>query len=96
MKLCRGCGEEINPLRVQALPGTPFCVGCADGRVKQKRAFPVLVGGDIEHGASTIAIVEGDGYDTPVADRDLMDVEPEQFAKDPRIPLTIPKREELG
>ena len=93
---CIGCGDEINPLRVKALPGTRTCVSCAEGRVKQKRAFPVLVGGDIEHGASTIAIVEGDGYDTPVADRDLMDVEPEQFAKDPRIPLTIPKREELG
>jgi RNA polymerase-binding transcription factor DksA len=27
--LCDACGGDIDPLRLEALPATPFCVGCA-------------------------------------------------------------------
>ena len=27
---CRKCNEEINPLRVKALPNTKVCVNCSD------------------------------------------------------------------
>lgn len=28
--LCQRCGELIEPARLQALPATEFCLGCAD------------------------------------------------------------------
>ena len=93
MKYCKSCGNQIPEGRLKALPSAVHCVPCAEGRVPKKMAITQLIGGE-EHGYTDIQIVEETMLDT-VQQRDLMDVEPEQFAKDPRVPLKIRKRKEL-
>lgn len=29
VRMCRGCGQQIDPERLEALPDTPLCVACA-------------------------------------------------------------------
>jgi len=92
-RYCRACGTQIPEARVAALPTAVHCVPCAEGRVPKKMGVTQLVGGE-EHGFTDLFIVEETMLDA-VEQRDLMDVEPEQFAKDPRVPLKIRKRNEL-
>ena len=93
MKYCKSCGTQIPQARLDAIPTTTFCVPCAEGRVPKKMGVTQLVGGE-EHGFTDLFIVE-ETMLAAVEQRDLMDVEPEQFAKDPRVPLKIRKRNEL-
>lgn len=89
---CKGCGNQIPQARLEAAPSTKFCVSCAGGKVPKKLAITSLIGGE-EHGYTDIQIVSEDmfeGYETE--ERDIADVEPDQFEKDPRIPLNIKKR----
>ena len=95
MRYCKKCGNQIPQARVNILPGVKLCVGCAEGRVPKKLAVTELIGGE-EHGYTSVQIVSEDqftGYSKE--ERDIADVEPDQFAKDPRIPLTIKKRKDL-
>lgn len=41
-KFCKGCGEEIHPLRIKALPNTQTCVNCSN--IGMKRGVPVMHG----------------------------------------------------
>lgn len=41
-KYCKGCGEEIHPMRVKILPNTVTCVDCS--QTGMKRGVPVLHG----------------------------------------------------
>lgn len=41
---CVKCGEVINPLRLQALPNTRICIGCAEGSVKRKVGITTIEG----------------------------------------------------
>jgi len=36
-KECEGCGEEINPRRLQAMPNTKTCIGCQEDNEKAGR-----------------------------------------------------------
>ena len=92
-KLCKACGTQIPQARLNAIPTTTFCVPCAEGRVPKKMAI-TTVNGEGDHTWNDIQIVE-ETMLSAVEQRDLMDVEPEQFAKDPRVPLKIKKRSEL-
>ena len=94
MRYCKSCGNQIPQARVNILPGVKLCVGCAEGRVPKKLAITELIGGE-EHGYTDIRIVSEDQFDGTLEQRDILDVEPDQFAKDPRIPLTIKKRKDL-
>ena len=38
---CVRCNDEINPLRVKALPNVRICVRCAEGAVQRKAGMPV-------------------------------------------------------
>ena len=94
-RYCKGCGNQIPQARLDAVPTTRFCFICAEGRVPKKLAVTELIGGE-EHGYTSVQIVSEDqfsGYSKE--ERDIADVEPDQFAKDPRIPLTIKKRKDL-
>lgn len=93
IKYCKSCGNQIPEARVKILPHTPFCVPCAENKVSRKLAISRL-DGDIEHGATTIEIVEGSDtrYSTNVS---LLETEPEMVAPDPKQPLSIPKRNEF-
>ena len=93
IRYCKSCGNQIPPARVSVLPSAVHCVSCAEGRVPRKMAVTQLIGGE-EHGYTDVQIVEETLLDT-VEQRDLMDVEPEVFSKDPRVPLTIKKRKDL-
>jgi hypothetical protein len=96
MKICVSCGREINPLRVKALPATKLCIGCAEGKVGRKRGVSVVYG-EGDHTYNDLVILEEEDYlkSNPTETRDITDVEPEQFAKDDRIPIKIKKRKEL-
>ena len=93
LRYCKACGTQIPELRLKALPTAVVCVSCAEGRVPKKMGVTQLVGGE-EHGFTDLFIVEETMLGA-VEQRDLMDIEPEQFAKDPRVPLKIRKRNEL-
>jgi len=95
-KLCRGCGAEIPQARLEAAPGTKFCVGCAGGAVGRKKAITFL-DGEGDHAATVVQFVDeqvASNYQAP-EQRDILDVEPDQFAPDDRVPLKIKKRSEL-
>jgi DnaK suppressor protein len=36
--ICLGCGEEINPRRLDALPWTRYCLHCQQARERETRA----------------------------------------------------------
>ena len=95
IKYCRKCGNQIPQDRLNAAPTTSFCIGCASGNVSRKVALTELVGGE-EHGYTSVEIVSEDQLEGYVLEetRDIADVEPDQFAKDPRIPLSIKKRQD--
>jgi RNA polymerase-binding protein DksA len=42
---CEGCGEPIDPARLEAVPETTFCLGCkvVDERRIRMRAIPVQI-----------------------------------------------------
>ena len=56
---CVKCGDEINPLRVKALPNTRICIGCAEGSVKRKVGI-TTVNGTGDHTYNDIMIVSED------------------------------------
>ena len=56
---CVRCGNEINPLRVKALPNTKICIGCAEGSVKRKVGI-TTVNGTGDHTYNDIVIVDED------------------------------------
>ena len=93
-KYCKGCGTIIVEARLRVLPTAVTCVNCS--QAGRKRAITFL-DGDIEHGATQTMIVEEDDYHRVVKsdDRDIADIEPDQFSKDPRVPLTINKRRDV-
>jgi len=93
LRYCKACGTQIPELRLKALPTAVVCVSCAEGRVPKKMAI-TTVNGEGDHTWNDIQIVEETMLGA-VEQRDLMDIEPEQFAKDPRVPLKIRKRNEL-
>ena len=96
-KYCKGCGTQIPQARLEAAPGTKFCISCADGAVGRKKALTFL-DGDIEHGSTVVQFVEEEVasvIQAPEA-RDIADTEPEQFAKEANRPIKIKKRSELG
>ena len=52
---CQGCGEEINPKRLEIIPNTKYCVNCSD--VGRKRGVTVQRGkGD--HSYTDVVIME--------------------------------------
>ena len=59
---CVRCGNEINPLRVKALPNTKICVACAQGSVQRKAGMPVTYGSG-DHTWTETAIMDQDQYD---------------------------------
>ena len=96
MKICVSCGNEINPLRVNALPSTKLCIGCAEGKVGKKRGVPVQLG-EGDHTYNELVILEDTEYNKiyKSEERDIADSEPETFLKDDRIPIQIKKRKDV-
>lgn len=97
LKYCKSCGNQIPEARVKILPHAVFCVPCAEGRVGRKKAITFLEGqGD--HAATAVHIVDehvAQAYAAPEL-RDVLDIEPEEFAKEEGRPIKIKKRNELG
>jgi len=79
------------------MPHAVFCVPCAEGRVGRKKAITYLQG-EGDHAATTVTIVDEQvaNYIAPKEQRDILDVEPDQFAPDSGRPIKIKKRSELG
>ena len=96
VRYCKKCGTQIPQARLDAIPTTTFCVGCASGVVGRKKAITFLEG-EGDHAATVVQFVDEEiasNYQAP-EQRDILDVEPDQFARDPRVPLKIRKRSEL-
>lgn len=56
---CIVCDEEINPLRLKALPGTKTCVNCSNTGAKRG---VVITGGVGEDTYNDLVILEEDQY----------------------------------
>jgi hypothetical protein len=56
---CAGCGEIINPKRLEILPNTRFCVNCSDSGRKKGLTFQY---GEGDHSFTDIVIVEEKDY----------------------------------
>lgn len=56
-KFCKGCGEKINPKRLEVLPKTEFCVECSQTSKKQALTMEF---GEGDHTYTDIVIIEGD------------------------------------
>jgi hypothetical protein len=69
---CKGCGEMINPKRLEILPKTQFCVSCSDSG--RKKAITLQVG-EGDHSFTDIVIVEEKDY------RKIMSKEPVEVKK---------------
>ena len=54
IKFCKGCREEIHPMRVKALPNTQTCVNCST--TGAKRAITVL-NGDVSKDDTWVDVV---------------------------------------
>jgi hypothetical protein len=52
---CSGCGELINPKRLEILPNTKFCVNCSDS--SRKRGVTVQLG-EGDHTYTDIVILD--------------------------------------
>lgn len=59
-KLCIKCKQEINPLRLKALPTTKTCVECST--TGAKRGVPMMFGKK-DHTWTDMVIMEADEYD---------------------------------
>ena len=59
---CVRCNDEINPLRVKALPNVRICVRCAEGAVQRKAGMPVTYGSG-DHTWTETVIVNQATYD---------------------------------
>jgi RNA polymerase-binding transcription factor DksA len=53
-KYCKGCGNEIHPLRIKVLPNTQTCVNCS--QTGRKSGVPVLRG-DIKKDDTWVDVV---------------------------------------
>jgi len=58
-RFCKVCGEEINPLRVKALPTAVTCVEHSNAGRKRGR---ILSLGEGDHNYNEIEILEEDAY----------------------------------
>ena len=56
---CLGCGEKINPKRLEILPNTKYCVNCSDSGKKKALTFQY---GEGDHSFTDIVIVEEKEY----------------------------------
>jgi|TARA_R110000824_G_scaffold12407_3_gene54425 hypothetical protein len=70
IKFCKGCNDEIHPMRIKALPNTWTCVECSN--VNMKRCVTVLKG-DINKDDTwvDIELIDGDleeSYHTDIQD----------------------------
>jgi len=59
-KKCIKCKQEINPLRVKALPNTKTCVNCST--VGAKRGIPMMFG-EKDNTWTDMVIMEPEEYD---------------------------------
>lgn len=59
-KLCIKCREEINPLRLKALPTAKTCVECST--TGAKRGVPMMFG-EKDHTWTDMVIMEADEFD---------------------------------
>jgi hypothetical protein len=59
-RLCVKCREEINPLRLKALPSAKTCVDCST--TGAKRGVPMMFG-EKDHTWTDMIIMEADEFD---------------------------------
>ena len=59
-RLCVKCREEINPLRLKALPSAKTCVDCST--TGAKRGVPMMFG-EKDHTWTDMVIMEADEFD---------------------------------
>jgi len=59
-KLCVKCRQEINPLRLKALPSAKTCVECST--TGAKRGVPMMFG-EKDHTWTDMVIMEADEFD---------------------------------
>jgi len=59
-RTCIKCDQQINPLRLKALPGTKTCVGCST--VGAKRGVSMMYG-EKDHTWNDMVILEADDAD---------------------------------
>jgi hypothetical protein len=59
-RLCIKCREEINPLRLKALPSAKTCVDCST--TGAKRGVPMMFG-EKDHTWTDMIIMEADEFD---------------------------------
>lgn len=59
MRTCRSCGEQIHPMRLQALPDTKTCVKCSK---EPKKAGRLVHRSEKEDVETTIEFVSPEQY----------------------------------
>ena len=59
-RLCIKCKQEINPLRIKALPGAKTCVDCST--TGAKRGVPMMFG-EKDHTWTDIILMEPEEFD---------------------------------
>jgi len=59
-RICIKCREEINPLRLKALPTTKTCVNCST--IGTKKGMPITFG-EKDHTWTDMVIMEPEEYD---------------------------------
>ena len=57
---CIHCQEEINPLRIKALPGTKTCVNCSTTGAKKG---VIVTLGEKDHTCNEVMFLEDDQYE---------------------------------
>ena len=57
---CIHCQDEINPLRLKALPGTKTCVGCSTTGAKKGI---IVTLGEKDHTCNEVMFLEDDQYE---------------------------------
>lgn len=57
---CIHCKDEINPLRLKALPGTRTCVGCSTTGAKKGI---IVTLGEKDHTCNEVMFLEDDQYE---------------------------------
>lgn len=61
MRICQGCGEEINPKRIEILPSTTTCVKCS---TVEKKGGIIVTLGEKDHTCNELVIMDRDKIDS--------------------------------
>jgi hypothetical protein len=78
---CIHCEQEINPLRLKALPSTRTCVNCST--TGAKRSIIVTLG-EKDHTCNEVIFLEDDQYEKYVSSKDTLKFDESDLPTEPQ------------